>query len=69
MVKPDPEVFQHVISDLGCPAGKILFLDDNPECVEAAVQSGMKAALARGVEGAREALSGFPGLRAGRRGP
>jgi putative hydrolase of the HAD superfamily len=66
MVKPDPEVFQHVISDLGCPAGKILFLDDNPECVETAVQSGMKAAQARGVEGAREALSAFLGQLAGK---
>jgi HAD superfamily hydrolase (TIGR01509 family) len=65
MMKPDPEIFRHAISDLGCPADRILFLDDNPECVETAVQSGMKAAQARGVEGAREALSAFLGQHAG----
>ena len=28
--KPDPEIFHHVISKIGCSPDEILFLDDTP---------------------------------------
>ena len=55
-VKPDREVFEYVLADLGCPAEKLLFLDDNPECVRAARSLGLHAHVARGVVGVRDVL-------------
>jgi putative hydrolase of the HAD superfamily len=56
LVKPDPDVFRHVRRELGVPAGRILFIDDNPECTEAAAAEGFSAVLARGIEAVRQAL-------------
>lgn len=55
-VKPDREVFEHVIAQLKAPASDILFFDDNIECIEAAKQCGMQAAQTKGVEGVQAAL-------------
>jgi glucose-1-phosphatase len=57
LIKPDHEIFDHVIRDLAVSPARILFLDDNPECVEAARAAGMNARQARGVQEARAALS------------
>lgn len=48
--KPDPRAWQHVLKVLGCKAGQITFLDDNPECVDAARALGMRAHLVKGRE-------------------
>jgi glucose-1-phosphatase len=61
--KPDREAFEGAADDLGVPAGDILFLDDNPECVRAAQDFGLRAREARGVAGARRALEGAGLLR------
>lgn len=53
LIKPEREIFDYVLRDLSRPAESILFLDDNPECVEAARAVGMRAELARGVEAVR----------------
>lgn len=57
LMKPDPEVFRFVVRASGIPADRILFFDDNPECVEAARQTGMLASEARGVGMVREKLA------------
>lgn len=49
MMKPDIEIYHHVIRALDTPAGKILFFDDNQLNVDAARKAGMNALLARGV--------------------
>jgi putative hydrolase of the HAD superfamily len=48
-LKPDPEVFEHVIADLRCAPSEILFLDDQPMNVESARHAGMHAVLANGT--------------------
>jgi putative hydrolase of the HAD superfamily len=55
-IKPDRDAFEHVVSALGCEPGCVFFLDDNLVNVEAALATGMQASLARGIEGAEEAL-------------
>ena len=55
-VKPDPEMYEHVIQTSGCEAARILVLDDNRINVEAALAAGMQAEHVRGVEGARRVL-------------
>ncbi len=56
LVKPDRDVFDYVVRDLGVEPGRILFLDDNPECVEAAQALGLAAHRARGIEEVRAVL-------------
>ncbi len=56
LAKPDAEIFQHVIDDLGLPPGEIMFLDDNQPNVDAALALGIDAHLTRGVTEARAAL-------------
>lgn len=57
MVKPDPEIFEHVVAALGVPASDVLFLDDNQLNVDAAMRVGLTAARVRGVDEARAALA------------
>ncbi len=56
LMKPDAEAFQFVVRDCGLPPDRILFFDDNPECVHAARQMGMQAFEARGISVVRNAL-------------
>jgi len=56
LIKPDPEFFRYVLSTLGVEAEEALFLDDNPEHVQAAAGLGIEAIRVEGVSGAREAL-------------
>lgn len=57
LMKPDPESFNYVVSDLGTSPEHILFFDDNPECVDAAKLLGFTAHRARGVVEVRTVLS------------
>jgi len=56
MVKPDREIYDHVVSVLGLPADRILFVDDNQLNVDAALEAGLAAHLVRGVPQAREVI-------------
>ncbi|MDQ1697635.1 MAG: glucose-phosphatase [Frankiaceae bacterium] len=56
LVKPDREIFQHVVTELGLPARQVLFLDDNEVNVEAALDVGMQAQRTAGVAAARAAI-------------
>ncbi len=42
MRKPDSEIYEYIISQIGVPAHKILFLDDNLLNIEAAERSGIR---------------------------
>jgi len=42
-MKPDPEAYRHVISEMACEPSRILFFDDNRVNVEAARRAGMDA--------------------------
>jgi putative hydrolase of the HAD superfamily len=57
MIKPDPGIFEYVLRDLGGSPERILYLDDNPECVEAALEFNLPAVKARGLSEVRKVLS------------
>ena len=56
LVKPDREIFEHVIQKLDLPAEQVLFLDDNEINVVAAREVGLRAERVAGVAAARAAL-------------
>jgi FMN phosphatase YigB (HAD superfamily) len=56
-VKPDREIYDYVLAELGCPASKVLFLDDNQINVDGARIAGLHAERARGTNEARAALA------------
>ena len=56
LVKPDREIFAHVISVLGLAPDRILFLDDNATNVDKARSVGLAGARVRGAGEARTAL-------------
>lgn len=57
MMKPDHEIFEHVIADLGAPAESVLFLDDTAVNVQAAREVGMQAEQVVGTDAVRRVLS------------
>jgi putative hydrolase of the HAD superfamily len=50
LIKPDREVFDHVLAALGLAAERIVFLDDNEANVQQAHAVGMTAVRVRGIE-------------------
>jgi putative hydrolase of the HAD superfamily len=56
LLKPDREVFDHVIARLGLDPRRILFLDDNQLNIDSAVDAGLQAVRVEGVIAARQAL-------------
>ena len=48
-MKPDREIFEHVIRDLAVSRRKIAFFDDTPVNVEAAREVGLTAYLVDGI--------------------
>ncbi len=59
MVKPDLDVFEHIVADLDLPADQILFIDDNQINVDGARQAGLHAQVAQGVAEASNVLSQY----------
>jgi len=57
LVKPDADVFEHIVADLGRPAEAILFLDDNQINVDAARASGLASERVVGPDAARAAIA------------
>jgi putative hydrolase of the HAD superfamily len=57
LVKPDPEIFEFVITNVPFDPGEIVFFDDNPECVEASERAGIRAFRTRGVEELKQVLN------------
>jgi len=57
LVKPDREIFEHVVEGLGCAPAEVMFLDDNQLNVEAARSVGLDAHRVTGVEDSRRLLA------------
>jgi glucose-1-phosphatase len=57
MLKPDAEIFHHVVAQLGCPPARILFLDDNQLNVASARAAGMVARRTAGLAEVMAALA------------
>lgn len=57
VLKPDRDVFERVVQQLGCRPARILFLDDNALNVEGARRAGLDAEVVCGPEGIRTALA------------
>ena len=56
LLKPDPQAFAQVATAFGLPAETLLFLDDNPLNVSAAIESGLRAFICNGPSDARRVL-------------
>lgn len=56
LIKPDVEVFRHVVDALGVAPEQIFFVDDNAINVEGAKVAGLSAQTVRGVAEARDAV-------------
>jgi putative hydrolase of the HAD superfamily len=56
LVKPDPEVYGHVVAALGTAPERVLFLDDNQINVDAAREAGLRAERVRGIPEAAAAV-------------
>jgi HAD superfamily hydrolase (TIGR01509 family) len=57
LAKPDPAFYRLMVEKLGVKAGDCLFIDDNPENLEAARSVGMGALLFEGADSARRELA------------
>jgi len=58
LVKPDREIFEHVVGGLGCDPSEVLFLDDNQLNVDGARCVGLIAHRVTGVGDSRAVLAG-----------
>jgi HAD superfamily hydrolase (TIGR01509 family) len=59
MQKPDREIYDKVVDNLGCSSESIIFIDDKVENVQAAIEIGMIGFLFNTAEELRIALSDF----------
>jgi putative hydrolase of the HAD superfamily len=56
-VKPEPEIYRHVIEKLGVPAGELLFIDDRQTNIDAAREHGIHSLLFTSIEDLRSDLA------------
>ena len=56
LVKPDPRLFQVLLDRYGLKAKECIFIDDNPDNVDAARQMGMEGIVFQGAEDLKEKL-------------
>lgn len=55
-IKPDADAFEHVLRMLGCDPSAVLFLDDQPANVGAAISCGLRSVCVTGIAEAEHAL-------------
>jgi putative hydrolase of the HAD superfamily len=55
--KPEPAMYLRALDILGCPPGRVLFIDDRQENVDGGLAAGMKAIRFTGADALRGALS------------
>lgn len=55
-MKPDREIFERAVAELGIAPGRVLFLDDNQLNVDGARAAGLHAELVKGPAGLRATL-------------
>jgi putative hydrolase of the HAD superfamily len=56
LAKPDPAIFERCLGELGLPAERVLFVDDQPDNIEAARELGLEAVLFTTIEALRDEL-------------
>lgn len=54
--KPEPAAYQQVLQHMGVPAGSVLFFDDSPTNVDAALAAGLQAVRVHGPADVAQAL-------------
>lgn len=59
MTKPDRDIFDHVVADLGIAPERVLFVDDSPSNVEGARAAGLAAEVVKGPEAGAEVLARY----------
>lgn len=59
MIKPEPAIYAGLLRTLGSPAGRVAFLDDRADNVEAAAACGIRALRFTGAAPARTDLAGL----------
>jgi putative hydrolase of the HAD superfamily len=63
IAKPDPDIYRRCLDQLACPAREVLFVDDDPENVDAAARLGINTVLFTAVDELRfELASRFDGI-------
>lgn len=61
LAKPDPRIYERAVERFGLSADDILFIDDRPVNVDAAVASGLRGHVFAGIEGLRPAVASHLG--------
>jgi putative hydrolase of the HAD superfamily len=59
MTKPDRDIFDHVVGDLGIEPARILFLDDSPSNVDGARDAGLMSEVVKGPEAGTKVLQRY----------
>lgn len=59
LAKPERDIFDFAVADLGIPAAEVLFIDDNQINVDGARAAGLSSGLAKGPEQAAQVLRDF----------
>ena len=57
MMKPDPDLYDYVLGEVGVAAGRLLFLDDCDEHVIAARERGIRSHAVVGLEAVRASIA------------
>lgn len=59
MKKPDRNIYDAVIKELGCRPADAIFIDDNPDYIQGARQAGIDSILYKGFEQLTQKLSSY----------
>lgn len=59
MVKPDPDIYEYAVADLGVAPSQVLFIDDNQINVDGALACGLQSAVAKGPAEATAVLQRY----------
>ncbi|MBF8270855.1 MAG: HAD-superfamily hydrolase, subfamily IA, variant 3 [Gammaproteobacteria bacterium] len=58
-LKPDVEVFEHVLTELDCSPAGVLYVDDNQRNVDVARSLGIRAEVTQGIAAVEKVLSQY----------
>jgi len=57
MMKPNPDIYLHVLKEMGCKPSEAIFVDDKPENVEGAAKVGIKSFVYKDLATLKKDLS------------
>jgi putative hydrolase of the HAD superfamily len=64
LIKPEPEIFHHILKQMNVSAGEAVFIDDNPHNVDAAEKVGIRGLVFTSAQTLQVDLNEF-GIRTG----